>query len=201
MRIINTKAVFDYKKCIGCTLCSKVCPTDAIQFENKKPVLQEQYCVGCASCVDHCPKEAVSLSPLEETRTIYCDPAQFDEEEIKKLCLAAHYYPKQNICACTGTAAGEIAAAILAGAKNPIDLSRMTGVRTGCKCLCAEGPLRMLEAAGIDPGEAPGYQWYMMTPTLWNLDEEVKKEYDGKFHFSDDLEFCEDCLKKGLERE
>ncbi|PNV60981.1 (Fe-S)-binding protein [Clostridium sp. chh4-2] len=200
MKVIKTKAVFDEEKCIGCTVCSKVCPADAIRFVNKKPVLEEEHCVGCSSCVEHCPKDAVKMEALENPRTIFCDPSKFEDKAIEELCLKAHFYPKMEICVCTRTKAEEVAAAILAGAKTPIDLARMTGIRTGCKCCCAETPLRMLNAAGIDPGEAPGYQWYGLTSTLWTMDEAVKEEYDGKYHFKDDIEFCEKCVEKGLER-
>ena len=198
---MKAKAVFDYEKCIGCTICSKVCPADSIKFCDRKPVLIEENCVGCSSCVEHCPKDAVAMEPLEKPRTIFCDPADYDQKAIEELCIKAHFYPKMEICVCTRTKAEEVAAAILAGAKNPIDLARMTGIRTGCKCCCAETPLRMLAAAGIDPGEAPGYQWYGLTSTLWTMDQSVKEQFDDKYHFNDDIEFCETCIEKGLERE
>lgn len=200
MKIVKTRAEFDYEKCVGCTLCSKVCPTDAIRFADKKPVLEMENCVGCSSCVEHCPKEAVSMVALDKPRAIFCDPSKYDAKKIEELCLRAHFYPEMEICVCTRTKAGEVAAAILAGAKTPIDLARMTGIRTGCKCCCAETPLRMLDAAGIDPGEAPGYQWYGLTTTLWTLKEDLKKEYNSKYYFEDDIEFCEKCVEKGLER-
>lgn len=200
MKTVKAKALFDYDKCIGCMICSKVCPADAILSVDKRPVLQEEHCVGCSSCVEHCGKEAVSMVPLEEPRVIYCDPTQFDEKEIEALCLKAHFYPQMEICVCTRTKAGEVAAAILAGARDPIDLARMTGIRTGCKCCCAETPLRMLDAAGIPLREAPGYQWYGLTTTLWTMDEKIKEQFDEKYHFQDDIAFCEKCVEKGLER-
>lgn len=200
MKVVKTKAVFDDNKCIGCTVCAKVCPADAIRFEGRKPVLEEEHCLGCSSCVEHCPKDAVSMTALEEERTVFCDPSGLDPQQIEDLCLKAHFYPKMEICVCTRTKAEEVAAAILSGARNPIDLARMTGIRTGCKCCCAETPLRMLNAAGIDPGEAPGYQWYGLTSTLWTLDPEVKEEFNHKYHFREDTDFCEMCIEKGLER-
>lgn len=199
MKTVKAKAVFNWDVCIGCTMCSKVCPTDAIRFENRKPVLDESNCAGCSACVEHCPVNAVHTEELETPRVLACDPKQFDEKAIEELCLKAHFFPKQEICVCTRTKAEEVAAAILAGAKTPIDLSRMTGIRTGCKCCCSETPLRMLDAAGIDPGPAPGYQWYGLTKTLWTLDQDVIDEYDDKYRFSSDIEFCDNRIKKGLE--
>jgi len=200
MKVVKTIAFFDYNQCNGCQLCSKVCPTDAIRFENRTPVLEKEHCVGCSSCVEHCPQYAVMMQPLEAPRKLYLDPAPYDQEKIREICSNAHFYPKMEICICTRTQAEEVAAAILAGAKNPIDIARMTGIRTGCKCCCAETPLRMLAAAGIDPGAAPGYQWYGLTNTLWTLSAEVIEQNDSKYHFSDDIVFCENVARKGLER-
>jgi NADH-quinone oxidoreductase subunit F len=46
--------------CIGCMLCAKRCPSDAIEGKRKEPhiILQED-CIKCGVCRDVCPEDAV----------------------------------------------------------------------------------------------------------------------------------------------
>ena len=61
------KLVFFAEKCIGCKICMKDCPSNAItinkigekQFE---AILELDKCLYCAQCVDSCPKKALEAS-------------------------------------------------------------------------------------------------------------------------------------------
>ena len=56
--------------CIGCTLCIKACPTDAIVGSNKRMhTVLEQYCTGCELCLPVCPVDCIVLEPASEGAT------------------------------------------------------------------------------------------------------------------------------------
>ena len=66
----RTVAVIDEAWCIGCTLCIKVCPTDAIVGSNKfMHTVIEPYCTGCELCIPACPVDCISLENVTGDRT------------------------------------------------------------------------------------------------------------------------------------
>jgi electron transport complex protein RnfB len=64
-------ALVDEPNCIGCALCLKVCPTDAIVGANKflHTVIAAD-CTGCEKCLPVCPTDCISMQPRRgETAT------------------------------------------------------------------------------------------------------------------------------------
>lgn len=56
----------DKDKCIGCNLCVKHCPANAIKMINGKAVIDSSKCIGCDICVsgngknfNGCPTKAI----------------------------------------------------------------------------------------------------------------------------------------------
>ena len=63
-------AVIDEAWCIGCTLCIKACPTDAIVGSNKMMhTVIEPYCTGCELCIPVCPVDCIALENVSGAAT------------------------------------------------------------------------------------------------------------------------------------
>ena len=63
-------AIIDEAWCIGCTLCIKACPVDAIMGSNKlMHTVIESYCTGCELCVPVCPVDCISLESVSGPQT------------------------------------------------------------------------------------------------------------------------------------
>ncbi len=63
-------AVIDEAWCIGCTLCIKACPTDAIVGANKRMhTVIEPWCTGCELCLPVCPVDCIGLENVSGQAT------------------------------------------------------------------------------------------------------------------------------------
>lgn len=52
--------------CIGCGLCTKVCPSSSIHVDNGKAVYIPGNCQTCLACVHLCPQKAIQLNISEK---------------------------------------------------------------------------------------------------------------------------------------
>lgn len=63
-------AVIDEAWCIGCTLCIKVCPVDAILGAAKRMhTVINPLCTGCELCIPVCPVDCISLDNVTGAAT------------------------------------------------------------------------------------------------------------------------------------
>ncbi len=69
-------AVIDEAVCIGCTLCIKACPVDAIigAIKQMHTVISAE-CTGCELCLAPCPVDCIVMRPATEPEQMQADPA------------------------------------------------------------------------------------------------------------------------------
>jgi Pyruvate/2-oxoacid:ferredoxin oxidoreductase delta subunit len=180
---IKYRALVDEEACVSCPKCANVCPTAAIALPPKgaKAVVVEQHCVGCPNCTGICPVDAITLVPRAEPMLLGTNADDVDQNQLHDLCSKAHLHPQQWLCLCTATRVREGAAAVLKGAHTLEAVALATGTRSGCTIYCMQTTLRLLKAHGVEVVPPPGYRWYDISQTNWDVPDEVKKKYPGMF--------------------
>jgi Na+-translocating ferredoxin:NAD+ oxidoreductase RNF subunit RnfB len=49
------------ERCVGCTKCVRICPTEAIRVRNGKAIIDPSRCIDCSQCVSVCPVNAILI--------------------------------------------------------------------------------------------------------------------------------------------
>ena len=66
------------EECIGCGICTRVCPAGCIRLEGQRAVYAMENCQTCMACIHHCPKNAIQLNMPEKN-----PDARYHNENIK----------------------------------------------------------------------------------------------------------------------
>lgn len=60
--------------CIGCALCEKKCPVEAIEMVDGKPIWIKDRCTMCLGCLHRCPKFAIEYGKNTKKHGQYIHP-------------------------------------------------------------------------------------------------------------------------------
>ena len=56
--------ILDKEACIGCSLCTVVCPHGVFEMVDSKAVIVDlNGCMECGACVNNCPVYAIKVTP------------------------------------------------------------------------------------------------------------------------------------------
>ena len=70
----KTKKFYATNACVGCAMCAKNCPDNAIKMKSGKPVWVKISCTKCSACINRCPKSAIQYGKATEKRRRYVNP-------------------------------------------------------------------------------------------------------------------------------
>lgn len=70
----NTRKFSVDESCIGCGLCERQCPVDAIKLQDNRPVWVKEQCTLCLGCLHRCPKFSIQYGKHTKKHGQYVNP-------------------------------------------------------------------------------------------------------------------------------
>ena len=59
-----TTLTLDADACVGCGMCTEVCPHGVLMMEGRKVLVADlDACMECGACANNCPAEALRVTP------------------------------------------------------------------------------------------------------------------------------------------
>ena len=71
--------------CVGCGLCTRVCPFDAIHIVDGIAKVDKEKCKACAKCIAVCPKQLISFIPYQAKEVVSCS-SKDKGKDVMKAC-------------------------------------------------------------------------------------------------------------------
>lgn len=60
--LMNGQQIMITDRCVGCGVCTRVCPIGNLTLQEGKSMRQSQICEYCMACLHHCPFKAISIN-------------------------------------------------------------------------------------------------------------------------------------------
>lgn len=73
-QVRQTKNLIVEDSCIGCGLCAKKCPVNAIEIQSEHPVWVKDKCVMCLGCLHRCPTFSIQYGTKTKKHGQYLNP-------------------------------------------------------------------------------------------------------------------------------
>ncbi len=54
------------ENCVGCGICSQICPMGCIRVKNSRPEHDYTNCVSCMACIHACPQKSIQFATFKE---------------------------------------------------------------------------------------------------------------------------------------
>lgn len=70
----RTSKFYADNSCVGCGLCAKNCPDNAIEMKDSKPRWVKDRCTKCTACINRCPSKAIQYGKATVKRNRYVNP-------------------------------------------------------------------------------------------------------------------------------
>ena len=73
--------------CVGCGICKKVCPSNAISYDKNEQgkvisyTINLEKCIFCGNCMYYCPQKAIKMTKEYELGTQYKDELKLNCKE------------------------------------------------------------------------------------------------------------------------